>query len=64
MSLRGASCLQDRSAGTMHFSLARPGMLKHFEGQWTVSAVEGERLSGCLYESNFRSVSWSMLSFE
>lgn len=26
----------------MHFSLARPGMLKHFEGQWTVTAVEGD----------------------
>ena len=26
----------------MHFSLAKPGMLKYFEGQWTVSAVEGE----------------------
>ena len=46
MCLSGASCLQDRSAGTMHFSLAKPGMLKHFEGQWTVSAVEGEKRPG------------------
>ena len=29
----------------MHFSLAKPGMLKFFEGQWTVSAVEGENPS-------------------
>ena len=26
----------------MQFTLAKPGMLKHFEGQWTVTAVEGE----------------------
>lgn len=37
--------MQDRAAGTMHFSLAKPGMLKFFEGQWTVSAVEGENPS-------------------
>ena len=26
----------------MQFTLAKPGMLKHFEGQWTVTAVEGK----------------------
>jgi hypothetical protein len=36
--------MQDRAAGTMQFTLARPGMLKHFEGQWTVTAVEGKVL--------------------
>ena len=35
-------CIQDRAAGTMQFTLAKPGMLKHFEGQWTVTAVEGK----------------------
>ena len=35
-------CTQDRAAGTMQFTLAKPGMLKHFEGQWTVTAVEGK----------------------
>ena len=37
--------LQDRRAGTMHFSLAKPGMLRMCKGLWTVSAVPGDE--GC-----------------
>ena len=37
--------LQDRRAGTMRFSLAKPGMLRMCNGLWTVSAVPGE--GGC-----------------
>ena len=44
--------LQDSLAGTMHFSLARPGMLKHFEGQWTVTAVEGDTHMSCTLTRN------------
>ncbi|CAL8465027.1 g4562 [Coccomyxa elongata] len=34
--------IQDKMAGTMQFSLAKPGMLKICNGQWTVSAVQSD----------------------
>ncbi|EIE20499.1 hypothetical protein COCSUDRAFT_48533 [Coccomyxa subellipsoidea C-169] len=37
--------IQDRRAGTMQFSLAKSGMLKLCNGQWTVTSVPGD--SGC-----------------
>ena len=40
----------------MRFTLAKPGMLKHFEGQWTVTAVEGEMhtaLPECISAASF-----------
>lgn len=40
-----AHTMQDRAAGTMQFALAKSGMMKVCEGQWTVSAVEGEASS-------------------
>mmetsp|Transcript_4027 Transcript_4027/g.4595 ORF Transcript_4027/g.4595 Transcript_4027/m.4595 type:complete len:268 (+) Transcript_4027:382-1185(+) len=32
-------CKQDHNKGTMHFSLAKQGMMKTFEGDWTVSPI-------------------------